>query len=128
MLPAKNEYLKRFIEKTEQFIRRLRWKAYYFLNGTESTANESYGFKSRNSTPQISELQPIEEDMAQLIQNIKFKPDTKCSFQHKLNRDIKNKINKKLFLNEIVFRFRKNIESPRTVDFFVHIFWMRSTN
>ena len=93
-LPAKNEYLKRFIEKTEQFIRRLRWKAYYFLNGTESTANESYGFKSRNSTPQISELQPIEEDMAQLIQNIKFKPDTKCSFQHKLNRDIKNKIKK----------------------------------
>ena len=36
--------------------------------------------------------------------------------------------NKKLFLNEIVFRFRKNIESPRTVDLFVHIFWMRSTN
>ena len=94
LLPAKNEYLKRFIEKTEQFIRRLRWKAYYFLNGTESTANESYGFKSRNSPPQISELQPFEEDMAQLIQNIKFKPYTKCSFQHKLNCDIKNKVKK----------------------------------
>ena len=90
-LPAKKEYLKRFIEKTEQFIRRLRWKAYYFLNGTESTANESYGFKSRNSPPQISELQPFEEDMAQLIQNIKFN-DTKSNFQ--LNGDIKNKIQK----------------------------------
>ena len=86
-LPAKNEYLKRFIEKTEQFIRRLRWKAYYFLNGNE------YGFKSRNSPPQISELLPFEEDMAQLIQNIKFK-DTKCNFQRKLNGGIKNKIKK----------------------------------
>ena len=36
--------------------------------------------------------------------------------------------NKKLFLNEIVFRFRKKIESPRIVDLFVHTFWMRSTN
>ena len=90
-LPAKNEYLKRIIEKTEHFIRRLRWKAYYFLNGTESTANESYGFKSRISPPQINELLPFEEDMTRLIQNIKFK-DTKCSFQSKLNADIKNKI------------------------------------
>ena len=27
-LPTRNEYMKRFIEKTEQFLRRLRWKAY----------------------------------------------------------------------------------------------------
>ena len=86
-LPAKNEYLKRFIEKTEHFIRRLRWKAYYFLNGSESTANESYGFKSRNSPPQISELLPFEEDMTRLIQSIKFK-DTQSSFQSQLNSDI----------------------------------------
>ena len=92
-LPGKNEYLKRFIEKTEHFIRRMRWKAYHFLNGTESTASESYGFKSRNSSPQIGELLPFEEAMAKLIQNIKFK-DTKCSFQRKLNSDIKNKIKK----------------------------------
>jgi len=47
-LPAKDEYLKRFIEKTENFIRRMRWKAYHFLNEKESMANESYGFKSAN--------------------------------------------------------------------------------
>ena len=92
-LPAKNEYLKRFIEKTEHFIRRMRWKAHHFLNKTESTANEWYGFKSKNSPPQINELLPFEDAMAQLIQNIKFK-DTKCSFQSKLNSDIKKKIKK----------------------------------
>ena len=92
-LPRKDEYLKRFIEKTEDFIRRLRWKANYFLNRTESTANKSYGFKSRNSPPQIHELIPFEEDMTRLIQNIQFK-DTKSSIQKKLNCDIKNKIKK----------------------------------
>ena len=39
----------------------------------------------------INELLPFEKDMTRLIQNIKFK-DTKCSFQSKLNADIKNKI------------------------------------
>ena len=92
-LPGKNEYLKRFIEKTEHFIRRQRWKANYFLNGTESTTNKSYSFKSRNSPPQINELLPFEEDMNRLIQSIQFK-DTKSNFQRKLNCDIKNKIKK----------------------------------
>ena len=54
---------------------------------------ETYGFKSRNSPPQINDLIPFEEGMAKLIQNIKFK-DTKCSFQSQLNNDIKNKIKK----------------------------------
>ena len=90
-LPKKNEYLKTFIEKTEHFIRRMRWKAHHFLNKTEPTAYETYGFKSRRSPPQINELIPFEDDMTNLIQNIKFN-DTKCSFQGKLNSDIKNKI------------------------------------
>jgi len=78
-------------EKTENFIRRMRWKAYHFLNKTEPTANESYGFKSRTSLPQINELIPFEDDMINLIQNIKFN-DTKCSFQRKLNSNIKSTI------------------------------------
>ncbi|KAL9976708.1 hypothetical protein ACROYT_G014035 [Oculina patagonica] len=90
-MKTKNKYLKTFIEKTENFICRMRWKAYHFLNKTESTANTTYGFKSRKSPPQINELIPFEEDMTNLIQNIKFN-DTKCSFQGKLNCDIKNKI------------------------------------
>ena len=90
-LPTRNEYMKRFIEKTEQFLRHLRWKAYHFLNDTAE--KETYGFKSRNSPPQINDLIPFEEGMAKLAQNIKFK-DTKCSFQSQLNNNIKNKIHK----------------------------------
>lgn len=93
-LPSRGEYLKRFIEKTEHFLRRMRWKAYHFLNQTESTEKETFGFKSRNSPPQVNDLLPFEHAMTDLIQNITFK-DTKCSFQSKLNDDIRNKIKKK---------------------------------
>jgi len=41
-----------------------------------------------------TDLLPFENTMTNLIQNIKFK-DTKCSFQSKLNDDIKKKIDKK---------------------------------
>ena len=71
----------------------MRWKAYHFLNPTESTAKETYGFKSRNSPPRINELIPFEDGMLNLIQNIEFK-DVKCNFQNEMNSDIKNKIKK----------------------------------
>ena len=32
-LPPRNEHTKRLIEKTEHFLGRLRWRAYYFLSG-----------------------------------------------------------------------------------------------
>ena len=72
----------------------MRWKAYHFINKTESAEKETYGLKSRNSPPQVQELLPFERAMTDLIQNITFK-NTKSSFQNKLNDDIKNKIKKK---------------------------------
>ena len=92
-LPSRSEYMKNFIEKTEHFLRRMRWKAYHFLNPTESTSKETYGFKSGNSPPRVNELIPFEDGMLNLIQNIQFK-DVKCKFQNQMNSDIKNKIKK----------------------------------
>ena len=92
-LPSRSEYMKNFIEKTEHFLRRMRWKAYHFLNPTESTTEETYGFKSRNSPPRVNELIPLEDGVLNLIQNIQFK-DVKRNFQNQMNSDIKNKIKK----------------------------------
>ena len=92
-LPSRSEYMRNFIEKTEHFLRRMRWKAFHFLNPTESTNKETYGFKSRNSPPRIPELIPFEDGMLDLIQNIQFK-DIKCKFQNQMNSDIKNRIKK----------------------------------
>ena len=92
-LPSKSEYMKRLIEKMEQFLQRMRWKA-YFLNQQETSTKDTYGFKSKHSPPKINELIPFEEGMVDLIQNIKFKDNMKSSFQQKLDADIKNKIKK----------------------------------
>ena len=51
-LPSRSDYLQRLIEKTEQFLRRIRWKAHFFLNpDTTSSSKETYGFKSMKNPP-----------------------------------------------------------------------------
>ena len=47
----------------------MRWKAYQFLNSTESTTKETYAFKSWNSSPRINVLIPFEDGMLNLLQN-----------------------------------------------------------
>ena len=95
-LPPRNEYMKRLIEKTEHFLRRLRWKAHFFLSVEADTPHkETYGFKSRNSPPKINELIPFEEGMLNIIHNIEFDNNaSKCRFQRTLNTDIDTKIKK----------------------------------
>ena len=73
-MATRKVYIKQLIEKTEQFLRRMRWKAYYFLNPNDnSTAKETYGFKSTKNPPFVDEMKPFEDDMLKLIQSIKFK-------------------------------------------------------
>ena len=88
--------MKRLIEKTEHFLRQLRWKAHFFLSGEADTPHkETYGFKARNSPPKINELIPFEEGMLNLIHNIEFDNNaSKCRFQRTLNTDIDTKIKK----------------------------------
>ena len=53
-LPSQNDFLQRLIEKTEQFLRRMRWKAYFFLNPDASTSSkDTYGFKSTKNPPPV---------------------------------------------------------------------------
>ena len=61
-------------KKTEQFFRRMRWKAYFFLNpGTVSNTKDTYGFKSTKNPPPVEELKEFENDMLKMIQLTKFK-------------------------------------------------------
>ena len=53
-LPSQNDYLQRLIEKTEHFLRRMHWKAYFFLNpSTISNTKDTYGFKSTKNPPLV---------------------------------------------------------------------------
>ena len=50
-------------------MRRVKWKAYYFLNPTKSDKTETFGFPTTKSPPPIKELDEFEEKMSKLIQN-----------------------------------------------------------
>ena len=55
-LSNKDVYLKSLIQKTEHFIRRLRWKVFHFLkqddnNHDDDTEYNTFGFRSLSSPP-----------------------------------------------------------------------------
>ena len=86
-LPSRSDYLQRLIEKTEQFLRRIRWKAHFFLKpDTTSSSKETYGFKSTKNPPPIEELKDFENDMLKMIQSVKFK-QVNNPFLNKLKED-----------------------------------------
>ena len=86
-MASDKEYIKQFIDKTEQFLRRMRWKAFHFLNQKTSAAKETFGFKTKNCPPVIDELRNFEEGMTQIIQKVKFRK-INCQFQNDLKNDI----------------------------------------
>ena len=88
-LPSQNDFLQRLIEKTEHCLRRMRWKAFFFLNPDTSTSfKETYGFGSAKNPPPIEELKQFEDDMQRLIQSTKFKK-VYNPFLNKLKEDAK---------------------------------------
>lgn len=87
-------YLKKILDKTELFLKRMRWRAFFYLNPTiKSTAQDTYGFKSRLVPPPINELKEFENRLINLVKNIKFNRKANCQFQQALNTDV-NKIKK----------------------------------
>ena len=84
-IPTIDNYLRLTITKTEQFIQRLRWKAFFFLkpNDNEVKNKNNFGFKTKRNAPQIPELVPFENDLTNMIANLEFK-NSKSDFQKQL--------------------------------------------
>ena len=92
-IPTNKEYTKRLIEKTEDVLRRIIWKALFFLHPeTKSNDKETYGFNSTKTPPIIDEMKKFEEDVLRIIEGNKFRK-IKNEFLSKLDQDVKN-INK----------------------------------
>ena len=94
-IPTPNErtYKLQLIEKIELFIKKLRWKAIFFINNsketTESCASGSvYGLKSNKCSPQLKELILFEDDLINLVKNFKFRK-VRNDFQKQLHEDLK---------------------------------------
>ena len=60
--------------KAIHFIKRRRWKAFFFdlKKGEIEDREECFGFKSEKTTPQLEELITFEEDLCALVKSIKF--------------------------------------------------------
>ncbi|KAJ8031248.1 hypothetical protein HOLleu_27921 [Holothuria leucospilota] len=93
-IPSKNNYLKALVEKVESVIKRTRWKAHFFLEDRDNdTSNEditrmTYGPKSSRNPPQVNAMKPFEDDLVNMIVDIKFRRVT-SKFQRSLQSDIK---------------------------------------
>ena len=64
-IPAKPSYQLKLIDKIESVIKRMRWKAFFFLNGDNTKNNiekETFGFKSKNCPAQ----RKMKEDICKL--------------------------------------------------------------
>ena len=93
-VPNPQAYMTKIIEKTESFIRRMRWKAHFFLNPQNNQEKkQTFGFKTTKSPPFVEEMKNFEESMLKLVSDIKFKDNPRTdSFQKKLSTDIENDI------------------------------------
>ena len=87
-LPLRIYFSKLLIAKTCDFIERLRWKVFFFLNpdAKRKEVPESFGFNTTRSAPQSSELSDFESDLFDLVTNIKYRENHKNHFLIKTSR------------------------------------------
>ena len=64
------DHSKQMIVKLEEFLRRMRWKTFHYLNPVTVAEKETFGFKTKNCPPTIEDTRPFEEGMIKKIQNI----------------------------------------------------------
>ena len=89
--PSYHAFQLALTEKIEDVVKRLRWKALFYLDSHEDNncaKKEVYNLKSQNTPPNNKLLDPFEADLFKLIKKVKFKREHN-NFQMKLNKDIK---------------------------------------
>lgn len=89
-LPSKKSYKLKLIEKVELVIKRMRWKATFFdgkRKDAEQEKTNNFGFKTRKCPPQVAEMILFENDLFNMIKNIKFKT-IKSDFLDELSNDL----------------------------------------
>ena len=90
--PSERAYKIKLIEQTEAVVKRIRWKATFFnkRNHDENPEEiENYGLKTPNCPSQVKELLQFENDLFQLVKDVKFRR-TRSNFQNKMKEDTRN--------------------------------------
>ena len=86
-------YLKALLNRTQHFLRRLRWRCYFFLQDdsedNQQPTKENFGFPSNAPLPVVPELAAFEDDVYKLVGAIKFRHNQN-PFLDRLDTDVKN--------------------------------------
>ena len=91
-IPPQWEYMKNLLEKNNVLIKRMHWKAYFYLHNDSlysTQKDKHYRLIARCSSSHIPELKDLENDLVSLMQRIKFKK-TFNRFQQVWKNDIRN--------------------------------------
>ena len=104
-IPDEVSYLKSLIFRTEDFLKRMRWRALFFLKRQEemkkdrvhsdaidndedlSINNEKYGFRSSKVPPQIKELNDFEQEIWNMVEGVTFS-DKRTDFQKMMKKEV----------------------------------------
>ena len=84
---TERRYLLKLIEQIEMVIKRMRWKVISCDMKGNRIKTETYGLKSQKTPPPINELAAFENDLIELVKNIKFR-----TVQNQLQRTLKSDI------------------------------------
>ena len=94
-IPFANQrnYKVQLVDKIEVLIRRMRWKASFFLCRSEDEEDrpchkETYGLKSQKCPASIKEMSQFENELLQLAKDIRFR-ELRSHFQSRLKEDVK---------------------------------------
>ena len=71
-VPPPPSYKLKLIEKIESVIKRMRWKANFYLNKDDEnkntkTENETYGLKTRKCPPQCKEVENFRKNLMNIV-------------------------------------------------------------
>ena len=88
-IPSETEYKLKLIMKTENFLKRMRWKVSAFLGKLKSSDKDSYGFKTFKCPSSVKKLVPFENDMMDMIKNLEFKRDNNEIQSNLIRNDIR---------------------------------------
>ena len=99
-IPQRESYEKILLGKTCEFIERLRWKTFFFLNPeAKEEIIRTFGFKTARSAPVSKEIIAFEHDLWNLVTNIKYNERNLKPFEKKLKESIHGiKKSEKIFL------------------------------
>ena len=87
-IASKNAYMKKMMENVESVVRQMRWKPIFFENEKAGASKIPYGFKTNKAPDKMELLNPLENDLYNLISNIQFNP-RRNTFQQQLACDVK---------------------------------------